>query len=233
MKKLLALAIIAATSPSAFASNQITDVITNRFNASYIEAHFLIPDNSAGRCNVQVREMSYPNTVLFEEESRNEPGSPSDLRQWADFEVPFPYRNQEKQVRITCPTASGDVVHTRNLPAPPKITFDLKGVSNADGSVDISGGMFVEGRASGTYCRSISTSAVVGHELFTQTLLDTAGFYSSYINVAEHVPYGLIYNTGLARFECHGEGGTTVELLEFSANLNDELVFTQQTTNWY
>lgn len=233
MKKLITLALLSSTAPfAAMADNQIGELFYSKYDSSVLEVHFNTPDNRTGVCNVQVREASYPNTVWLREESRNEPGSPSSARQWADFSVPRVIRPEAKQIRVTCPTTQGTVQKIVNLPAPPKITFTVNGVKNADGTYSIEGGAYVEGNATGTYCTALHTGAIVDRPLFTADLGAVGGYYATYINVSDKVD-SLYHGYGQARFECKGQGGTTLEMLEFYDNGEQGLEFSQSTLTWY
>lgn len=235
MKKLLTLALCAtgvATSPLALASNQISALSYTKFNSAAIEVHFDTPDNATDVCSVQLRQASYPNTVWLTQDSRNEAGSPSSNRQWVDFEVPRTIRGNTKQIRVVCPTANGAVQKVVRLPAPPTVTFTLTGVKNSDYTVTVKGGAYVEGNAKGTYCTALHTNAIVDRPLFTDDLGAVGGYYSSFIQVEDTVDM-LHHGYGQARFECVGEGGTTLEMLEMRDEGEQGISFSQSTLTWY
>lgn len=231
MKKLISLAVLAATSSSVFANNEISDVFHTKFATEYIEVHFRTPENRIGDCLVKLRQDVYPNTDWLWEQSRNEPGSPSSARQWADFNIPWELRKNAKQIHISCPTQTGEVTYTKRLPAPPKTIYTLEGVAHDDGGVTISGGLYVEGNASGTFCQSVNTNALVGHEMFKQDLSSKGGFYSAHIALNDTVD-SLYHGYGNTRIECTGEGGTTVDLIEFRTGANGTVEIEQNTITW-
>jgi hypothetical protein len=233
LKKLFTFAVLAASSSMAFANNQISDLGHGAYSAKYVEIHFSAPDNRLGYCDVQMREASYPNTVWARSSSRNEPGSPFDKRQWADFNVPYDFQGQTKQIKITCDTQTGSVTKIHNLPAPPTIEFTIAGKYDGTEGYDITGGAYVEGYATGTYCVAQPARSLVGVELFKQDLGNKGGYYSSYIQLNDYLADADFYHGyAQARVECFGKGGSTVKMLEIRKGNNQDLEVEQQTIYW-
>lgn len=236
MKKLVSSTLLCtaiAASFSTVANNQVSEVFTSKYDAEFIEVHFSTPEKRTGDCLVSLRDANYPNTTWGQEMSRNLPGSPFSARQWATFNVPMEARQYAKQAHFVCPTSEGDVTYTQQiLPAPPKMTFTLKSESDQNGGFDITGGVYVEGNASGTWCEAVEPRPLHGHKLFAQQLGSKGGYYSTHIQVSDYIP-SLYHGYAQAQFECHSQGGSTVELVEFMINNNGELDVSQQTLYWH
>lgn len=231
MKKLLTLAVLATTTTSAFASNEISEIFHSKYNAKSVEVRFFAPDGHNDTCLAQLREVNYPNTVRYERPTSYIQG-PNAAHQWAYFDIPGDLYGKAKQVRIACDTDQGTVQKTKNLPAPPKATFTLQGSKLADGSFDISGGVYVEGYGQDTRCYSTEPrSLIVGHTLFAEQLYKQGTFGSAYVSVSAN-DINLFEGYGHASFKCQGVGGLVEYMLEFRDNSKGGLVFTQQVISY-
>ena len=233
MKKSLIAIALAATANIAFADNQISDVRFSKYSASQLEVFFTRPDNwnGQGSCQVQIREANYPYTIYTAEESRNlHAGAPVDLskNQYADFSVPHAYRGEQKQVRVLCDTANGQVQSISTIAAPPTVKVTLQGTETVDGVFNVTGGIYVEGHANGTFCQSADQqNALHGQYLFTDELNSTGGYWANFYNVQETVE-NLYYGYTQTVFECSSEGGTTVTLVELREGANQTLEVTSE-----
>ena len=231
MNKLLTLAVLAAVSTPAFATNEITGVFHSKYTAKSVEVHFFAPDGHNDKCQAELREPNYPNTVRATRTTSYHQG-PNAAFQWAYFDMPYDLFGQAKQVRISCDTEQGPVQKLVNLPSPPKATFTLNGTEVADGTYDIAGGVYVEGYGNDTRCYSIEPrSLIVGHRLFEQQLHNQGSFNTAYIPVSAS-NINLFEGYGHAGFECLGVGGGVEIMVEFRDNGQGGLTFTQQELSY-
>lgn len=233
-KTLLALSLAVAAATPAVASDAITDVHTSKYNSGYVEAHFTRPDNwnGEGSCVVQVREANYPNTVFYQTPSRSLPGSPVDFRQWADFNIHPELRPVDKQFRIVCETAAGTIQSLATIVTPPKVTQNLSGEISADGKAfTISGNIYVEGNAPGTWCEETEQNVLHGNSIFSEEFATYGGFHAASIPTTG--AGDLYYGYGQTKFECHGKGGTSLYLLEYQANFDNGLDFELKALTHY
>lgn len=226
-KSLIALALATAAS-SSMASDQITDVRFSKYSASQLEVFFTRPANwnGQGSCQVQIREASYPNTIYTAQQSTNlHAGAPVDLseNQYANFSVPSTYRGIKKQVRILCDTANGQVQSTSTIPAPPTVNVNLQAAETSADVYNVTGGIYVEGNAAGTSCRTADEqSSLHGKFLFTDEFGSASNYWANHYSVQENLS-GFYYGYAQTQFECSSEGGTTVMLVEFQQGVNNEL----------
>lgn len=232
MKKLLTLAVLAATSSSAFASDNITGVAHSNQNAAYVEVHFNLPTSTTGDCKVEFSKAPNTHTPLTAVRSTVTPLYPGNDRHWAEFHIPHEHRAAAKQLKILCPHEQGTAQHVVNLVAPPSMKFTVDAVASETGGYDISGGVFIEGYAAGTRCHAIEVSGIVDHKLFEAQLGNQIGYHSTHIPLSAHVS-GLYHGYGHAKFECSGKGGNTLEMLEFYDDRKGGLTFEQTSLNWY
>ena len=227
MKKLFTLAVLAAASSAAFASNEITGVFHSKYSAKNIEVHFYRPEGHNGLCEAEFREVNYPNTVWITQPTRYVQGPYGD-HQYVNFNVPSQLYGEKKQVRIVC----GNVQKVVNLPSPPKVNFTMEATAVSDGIFDIEGGVYVEGFGSDTTCKAIDPrSPVVGHKLFEQQLSNKGSFSTSHITLSAS-NIDLFERYGHASVECFGVGGGVEMMLEFRENDEGGLTFTQQEVSY-
>lgn len=216
MKKmtLVAAAVMATTvSFAAETEGNIGTVrVANEFHSSVMQEVVVFPNGYVEEnCQVQLKNADYPYQVISESITQSVASGPYQVLTTQIGVTSNAQAALTKQVAVNCRKTDGSVLsQSVRVPAPPSI--DISGLYVED--YMLKGSIYIEGNASNTECRDFSSDMPwsVGN-LLADEFSELGKFNSAYVQVSGQLA-DTFTGVNQIKFECLGQGGITVQILE-------------------